>query len=228
MLSSDGGGHGEGFDAVAAVLLGEVEGFVGGFDELLGRRVVEGLAGGDADADGQGDGGVRDGGHGFGEGFHHALGHDVCAGQVGFSEQDGELLTAVADDEVAGAMEPGGQRVGGVLEALVADEVAVGVVEELEVIAIRDEQGEGAAGAMGAAPLMLEAHVEAAAVGDAGEAVLHGELLEAVAGVFELELAFLEMALQEGGADAVDDEGTEEEAEGELEVMVGDGGAEGD
>ena len=151
-------------------------------------------------------------------------------GAVGFRfrQQDGELFSAIACDEVSGAVEGGAERVGDVLEALVAGEMAVGVVDALEVIDVDEQQGERAAMAMGAAPLGGEALVKAAAVGDSGEAVLQGHFFEAVAGLFECLLGLEEAVVEQGGAGSVEDEGCEDESDGDQEVLAGNHGAERD
>ena len=88
-------------DLVAAVALGSVELGVGGLDELVGGGARGRCDGRDADADGDDAalaGGVRL--VEVGDRGADPFGDDASAGDVGAGQDDGELLAAVAGDEV--------------------------------------------------------------------------------------------------------------------------------
>ncbi len=109
-----------------------------------------------------------------------------------------------------------GDNVGDLAEAVVAVDVAEEVVVLLEEIDVDHEQREGLVGDQGAAPFLLEALVEAAAVGQAGEAVERGQ--EPIAGFalqkgdFELLALFKQSGHEEAG----------EEGDGQEDLDVDD------
>ena len=132
--------------------------------------------GGAADADGDVVGGV--GLVGEAAVFYGAanlLGDGVGAEAVGVGEDDDELFSAVACEEVGGALDDGVGGLGDDAEALVALEVSVEIVVAFEEVHVEDEERDGGVIAHGSAPLLIEDFVEAAAVGDAGETVEGGE-----------------------------------------------------
>ncbi len=161
-----------GFDAIAAEELGEIEGAVGSVEERDGGLAGFGHGYGDADADGlemPGAAGVGklDGGDGGAEAF--GGGHGV--GAVGVGKDDGELFAAEAGGLAEGRGDAVGDDVGDLAKAVITVDVAEEVVVLLEEVDVDHEEREGLIGDEGAAPFFLEALVEAAAVGQAGEAV---------------------------------------------------------
>ncbi len=161
-----------GFNAIAAEEFGEVEGAVGGVEEGEGGLAGFGDGYGYADADGlevPGAAGVgeADAGYGGAEGFGGGHG----AGAVGVGEDDGELFAAEAGGFAEGWGDGVGDDAGDLAEAVVAVDVAVEVVVLLEEVDVDHEEGEGLIGEEVALPFLVEAFVEGAAVGEAGEAV---------------------------------------------------------
>ncbi len=123
----------------------------------------------------------------------HALGNAIGAVEVGLREDGGELLAAVAGDEVGALVEDRGQGLGDALEAEVSGDVAVVVVEGLEEVDVHEHEPQGVARGAGVGPLLLDVLVEAPAVGDAGEAVQEGQGLELFVGIFQPSLDLLEL-----------------------------------
>ena len=156
--------------------------------------------------------GKADGGDGGAEAFGGGHGADA----VGVGEDDGELFATEAGGFAEGEADAVGDDVGDLAEAVVAVDVAEEVVVLLEEIDVDHEQREGLVGDEGAAPFFLEALVEAAAVGQAGEAVERGE--EAIAGFallkgdFELRALFKQSGHEEAG----------EEGDGQEDLDVDD------
>ena len=159
-------------DAVAAGFLGGVEAVVGAAEEggglvavggVLGDAAREGVAGdvvvagalGEAGADLVEDGGGLDGG--------------------GAAHDDDELLAAVAADQV-GAAEAVAERAGDVAEDGVADQVAVVVVDLLEVVDVEERDGDRLAGRGGGDQRGAQLLERVAAVEDAGEPVADREV----------------------------------------------------
>ena len=93
-------------------------------------------------------------------------------------QQDGELLAAVAGDEVVPPQFAPRQTCGDRLEAGIAGRVAVAVVEPLEVIDVDHQEGERLAGLRAGTPLGTQSRVERAPVGDPGEPVELRQRLE--------------------------------------------------
>ena len=168
-------------DQVAAVLLGLEEGAVGAIEHGLGD--VAGLDFGDAEAGRAAfaaqirteaarrrrGGAVRRGGGG---------------GVVAVGAEHDEFFAAVAGDEIAGAAGTF-EDLGEAFDDFVAGRVAVGVVDVLEVIEIADDERAGEL----AFDVDGDEHgvdaVELGAVGQLGERVAGGLLVEAVAAFFE-------------------------------------------
>src|SRR6185295_10662841 len=184
-------------DLVPALVLGAVEGLVRGAEEAVGGDDrARGVA---AHAQAGGDPELLAGAQP--ERAHlppHAFGDGEGAGEVGLGEEDGELLAAVAGDDVGladGLAEGGGQ----VAEHLVPHLVAVGLVDVLEVVEVEEEQRQRVVVALGAAELLAEAVLEVAVVVDGGEPVGDGETVEPGALLQHLVEALLG---EEGAGDA--------------------------
>src|SRR5436190_1600470 len=160
LLRVDGGAG-----AVLAGALGAVESGVRASEERLPGRSVGGVAG-DADADPQCQREVR-----LGHGQPQPLGDGHRILLVEPRHQHAELLAPDAEDAilVAHAL---AQRLGDVAERVVADLVAVGVVDGLEVVDVGDGDAEATlATVLGR---QLERLVEGAVAEQPGEAVVAG------------------------------------------------------
>jgi len=129
------------------------------------------------------------------------LGHAVGAGGLGAGQQDDEFPRRPARREVAGAAQGSGNGVRHHTQAFVAGGVAIGVVVFLEVVDIDHGDGDRRADALGMAQLLQQHGIEAAAVGQAGQAILHGPRFELLVGGAELLLE-----LDAGGDVAGDDD----------------------
>ena len=95
----------------------------------------------------------------------------------GVGKDDPELVAAEATDDVGGA-HPALDRAGDGNEQLVARAVAARVVDELEAVEVEDQQRAAGLVALGGGKLALELGGEAAAVVDAGQRVVVGEVLK--------------------------------------------------
>ncbi len=165
--------------AVAARSLGAIEAAIGALDQLVRMRAARGKHRGDADArrdDRLAAAGVRDRQRLDGE--THALGRDACRLLVGIGKDHRELFTAVAREQVARAHDARTARARDALQARVPFGMTVGVVEALEVVDVEQCHGERPFGAHRARPLARQRRVERAAIGDAGQRVDGGQLLE--------------------------------------------------
>ena len=85
-------------------------------------------------------------------------------------QQDGELVATQPGDRV-GAPDMLGEQLGGLAQRVVADEVAVPVVDRLEVVEIADHQHAVRSAATGRRDGALELGEEAAAIEQPGELV---------------------------------------------------------
>ena len=117
--------------------------------------------------------------------------------QIAAGQQHHELLAAEARHQVAlapaaGLRQGAGQR----LQAGVAGQVAVVVVEVLEHVHVDHQQRQRRAGPLGARPFAGQRLVEVAAVGDAGEAVGVAQQLQLVVELRERVGALLHQRLQ--------------------------------
>src|SRR5690606_6244904 len=187
--------------AVAAVSLGLVQGGIGVGVPVVPVAVHVHQAGADADR--------ADGGHGLLQaqqvagGLQHELGvaQDVVTA-LGHDQQ-AELVAAQAAGHVLRAGHRT-QDAGDVLQHAVAGQVAVGVVDPLEAVAVHQQQADAALEAALAA--VLQVLDQAAAVVEAGELVDPGQLLglvelvgggvEVVQGRFQVLVAAPELADQ--------------------------------
>ena len=99
-------------------------------------------------------------------------------GRVGAAEDDREFFAAVARDQIGRAVDRAFQDRRDLLQAFVSGVVPVGVVEELEVIDVDEDERHLIFRADRAPPLGCEKLLEAAAVADAGEPVGVREVLQ--------------------------------------------------
>ena len=99
--------------------------------------------------------------------------------QVGLREHEQELLAAVAADDIGGP-QGGPERHGGGAQHRVPGEVTVGVVDALEEVEVADDHGQGAVEADRAGQLLAQPLVHGPVVEQPGEAVVAGELLQAL------------------------------------------------
>ncbi len=162
-------------DAVAALLLGLVEGLVRPFDETL-HGIVGTQAG---DADGQGD--LTDGGlvvaalqFAFGQRFPDLLGDVEGLHPIARLKQYGHFLAAVAGGELAFGKKPLDDA-GRVTQYLVSGQMAVAVVDPFEMIQVQQQQEGGFR--LGILQYLLNLDVEGPPVEQTGEGVGEGGLL---------------------------------------------------
>src|SRR3954452_1447400 len=184
--------------AVAAVPLRLVQSLVGYLDQAVrqdsGHRGYRGHAQADRD-----DAAV----HQFvrltevGHRLAGPLGDLVGAGRTGSRHDDRELLAAVTGDQV-NAPYAAGQGPRDQPQAFVAPLVAVVIVVLLEVVDVDHREPDRLAGPQRTQPLGLEHLGEAPAVGQAGQRVGQGELLEPAVRLRELLGALGDLALQRG------------------------------
>jgi hypothetical protein len=111
-------------------------------------------------------------------GMADLFGDDEGAADGGLAEDDDKLLATVAGRQVGAAFEAGGDGAGDAAQAFVTGLVAVGVVEQFEVIDVAHHQGDAAGVAAGAPPFAGDVFVEVAAVGDAGQGVAGRQALQ--------------------------------------------------
>ena len=100
-----------------------------------------------------------------------ALGHGGCRRLAGLRQQQRELFAAVARDDLARAPCLLRQHRGHGLQRNVALRVAKQIVVALEVVDVDHQQCQLGAMAVRALHLFGQAHIEAAAVGKAGQSV---------------------------------------------------------
>ena len=98
------------------------------------------------------------------------LGDDVGAGRIGLGQEDDELVAAVAGGRVD-APDAGRDDVADAAQDAVAVEVAVPVVDGLELVEVHHQQAEPARGAGAPGDLALEGGEEEAAVEQAGQRI---------------------------------------------------------
>lgn len=161
-------------DPVATALLGRVERGVGAGDQLVRAGCVGGEDG-DAQARRHSVLGTRR--HDLTDRVAQVLGGDHGALAVGFREEEQELLSAVASDDVAGSEQPGGDAAD-VGQDDIARGVAQAVVYLLEVVEVEEDRGERPACALGVGGHVGERLVQEAAVRKAGEGVRGGTVTE--------------------------------------------------
>ena len=101
----------------------------------------------------------------------NALGEDSRAARVRVGQQHGELLAAIARDDVAGAADAVVDDGGDLLERVVAGLVTERVVVGLEAVDVGHQQREARLGAHRPPPLHLQFFFERSTVGDVGDRV---------------------------------------------------------
>jgi hypothetical protein len=131
----------------------------------------------------------RDGAERLAQARQHAL----RGVRVGAHQRDRELVAAHPPRDVARA-QLGLEVLRELHERLVADRVAPRVVDLLEAVEVEDDDRHRVVLARGAAQLGVEPIVERPLVGEAGERILVGELLELSALVGEAALHLLDRA----------------------------------
>jgi len=149
--------------AVASSSFSGIEGAVCLPQHLFGRHGTPISAGQDSDADGDGQISARAGYRDAADGFAYLLGAIERATFVAVAEYHEELLSAVASDEVVGAdrfCKPAGY----LAQDLVAYHVAEGIVHQLKVIDVDNEQSDAAIFATCAAQLTLQQIEDHAAI----------------------------------------------------------------
>src|SRR5204863_3827248 len=115
------------------------------------------------------------GGQGPLDGGAGALGDVTCVAGVGAEQQQREVVAAEAGNQVVAA-HGAAQRVGGGAQRLVSARVTALLVHQLEAVEVEGDDGEGGLRLLGRLEVRAQALVEAAVVGEAGEAVGGGEL----------------------------------------------------
>jgi len=173
-LAATGFGAGRTDNPVAAGLLGGIEIVVGAVDGAQDVRVFR-VRRGDAQAGGEIEHTARMGDRDFGERGANLLGHQHGVFDRRLGQDDGELLAAHAAEHVGAAqvLQAGaGQRP----DHLVADGVAVGVVDILEAVDVEHDDAEVRVVAPVAFQFRLAEGEETAPVVAAGEGVGAGEV----------------------------------------------------
>ena len=170
----------EDHDAVTSGLLGAIERRVGLLDQLQGFCPWRWPRGSNTDADAHAEllaGAVhRD----LLDVRLDPLRHLERAVDLGVRQHDDELFASEAHEDVRGAGQHGAHGCRHLAQHLVADQVAMTIVDVLEVIDVDQQQGHGVATAFGVAPSLVEVGVEIVAVLGPGQLVLlaeQGELL---------------------------------------------------
>src|SRR5690606_10963666 len=148
----------------------------GGADEVVGA-FDRGVELGDADGDRDENGALLERDDFAGDGLAHGFGEHGRTADVDFREDDGELFTAVARDDVgrAGAL---ADEVGDLTQDVVAGTMTEGVVAALEVIDVEHHQRQGAAIATRTVDLAIEGLDEVALVEDLRQAIDGGEAID--------------------------------------------------
>ena len=114
--------------------------------------------------------------------------------EVDAGQQQRKFLAAIARDQHGVFQRDDGQRFADPAQAGVAHDVAIVVVEQLEMIDIDHHQRDRLVCLGGLLPLLLQPHVETAAIGEAGEAVEASQLVEMLVGDMQFLLARGELA----------------------------------
>ena len=163
-------------EASLAVALGKVHGEVGVPKQIVGR-LLRALAEGDADAGPHRDVVVVDAER-RNEGFGDALGdHLGCLGHRARLDQHGELVATETGDRVTG---PGGgsEPFGHGDQQAVAGRVSEAVVDRLEVVEVQEQHGDRVGPPVASVHGVGEPVKEQGAVGQAGERVVEGLVVE--------------------------------------------------
>lgn len=177
-------------DAVASGLLGAVEGAIGQDQKPVGGGFGVGRDMADADGDRhmQVIGALAD--PRCAEILQHALGDQAGLRGRGAGQEDHHFVAAVIPADGVGIADAGFHQPGAFLEHLVADEMAEGIVDGLEMVDIHDQQaqGKGFAGVQGPDP--AEFFVESAPVQQAGQRIAVGQFLELLGQRLEINRGF--------------------------------------
>ena len=108
----------------------------------------------------------------------NVLGDRDRTGQVGLGEHDGKLLAAVARHDIACPHRRFGDRLCDLLQARVAREVTVAIVELFEVVDVDHHDRERLRVSRAAPPFVRDREVEAPPVPDLGERIDFDQTLE--------------------------------------------------
>ena len=166
-------------DAIAAALFRQVRRFVGELHHVHRIDVRHGGHRSNAHADrhaAQRRSVVVDV-HRFDRGAH-ALGHDDRVLQVGRRQNGGKLFAAVACEHVVRALHARAKRLRDLLQACIARNVPVAVVECFEVIDVDEHDRKLGLGLDAALPFADDPLVEGAAIGHTGQAIARYEPLQ--------------------------------------------------
>src|SRR5262249_27271369 len=101
---------------------------------------------------------------------------------------------AITRDKAVFVSHTGSQNFAEQFEAIITFQVAVGIVEQLEIIDIQHEQGDGSVQPSCALPLAFQPGVKTAPVGQAGKTVDRGQFGQLVVGRAQLALAACQSA----------------------------------
>src|SRR5512140_53066 len=91
--------------------------------------------------------------------------------RIRVGQQHREFFAAISRREVGGSLGFSSQNMGNAPQAFVAGRVSILVVEGLEMVEVDHQERKGSAVAIGPAPFLEQALVEAAPVGKAGKTV---------------------------------------------------------
>jgi hypothetical protein len=171
-------------DAVLALVFGLVERHVGGFDELVSRLGVDRVYR-HADADGDpADLGDAE----LGDAASDPLGCPGGAFFVGLRKEESELFATDAAGHVD-LSDAGLEDVAKGAQYPIADRMAERIVDDLEVVDVDDDDGEGPPVAAGSVEFLAEAIEEETVVLEAGEGIGDREHPQPADGLFELFVA---------------------------------------
>ena len=142
-------------DAIAAAVFGAIEGEIGFADQMV--RIVDrrGVAPGDTNAAGNGEGISAGQEGGAGDGFANAFGLLAGGGAGTTGKDDEELFAAIAADGIVAA-DGGLDALGGFAQDGIAGEMAAGIVDKFEAVEIHEKDGDGLMFALGAREFVLQ------------------------------------------------------------------------
>ena len=172
-------------DAIASALFREVGRFVGQLDDAhridAGLRLHRGHA--DADRNAPERRAVVIEVHRF-DGGAHPFGDDDRVFQTRRRQDRGKLFAAVSREHVVGALDARAECVSDLLQARIARDVAVVIVERLEIVDVDEDDRHLRLGLDAPLPLADDPLVERAAIGDAGQTVARDEPLQRAVDAF--------------------------------------------
>jgi hypothetical protein len=111
-----------------------------------------------------------------GENFADATRNSPSFVFLGFRENEGEFVPAISRGGIDGAA-VNAENIGEAADGAAADEMAVAVVYCFQVIKVEKQHGEGPAGAIGALRLVFKNIEQAAVVGETGERIADGKMV---------------------------------------------------